>query len=126
MNASGLACKVGVERTRDDALVIRLLTMQSEEVPAIQGEYGALLGACPSQELGIGHSGTQQALDERYHVMTMRSQLLHHRKRHVLIGQQPRHNSGRLVLDDLVLDLFAVAPHVGPRVCEILGAQRGI
>lgn len=88
---------------------------------AIQRQHGASLEACESKDLGIRHPAAQQAA-ERDHVVTMNSQRLDHRERHILVGEQPRHNSGRLVLDDLALDLFAVAADVGPGICQILGA----
>jgi len=123
VNSSGLARKVGIERACDDPGVVWLLTMQLEEVPAIQRQNRAFFHARLFQDLGIGRSTARKAPDDRGHVMAIRSQCLYHRQRHVLVRQQPRHDSSRLVLRDLALDLVAVTPHVGPGIGEILRAQ---
>src|SRR5215467_5600809 len=101
MNPLGLTSKVRIERAGNDAAVIGLLAMQPEEVAAVQRDDHAAVGTCSSQDLGVGHAASELAPDERDHIVAVRPQRLDHSERYVLVGEQPRHNSGGLVLEDV-------------------------
>ncbi len=94
MNPLCLAGEIWIHGANDDARVLRLVAMQSDEVTAIQGQQSAVFSGGKLQHFVIrqGLIGFAGFLNGQQ-VMTERAEFLDDGKGKVLVGLKPRHHS---------------------------------
>jgi hypothetical protein len=121
MDASGLTGEIRIERADDDPPMVRMLLMETNEVPPVEGHQSAPVLGGEDEDGGIrdGSAGISGFLD-RQDVVPQSAELFGDLEREILVRVEPRHRSGGLVVSDLPLDLVAVSPLISPGVCQIL------
>lgn len=105
--------------------MIRLLSVQPDEVAAVERENGpSLLDG--EVENGLVREPLIALLQllERHDVVSEGAELLGDRAREVLVREQAGLSSGGLVVMDLPLDLVPVGVVVAPSAHQVFGAQR--
>lgn len=122
INPPRLPDKVDIEATDDDSSVRIALFVQANEVATIQGQDRADLLGGKGKYGGVAESLIRlPGFLERHDIVIEGPQLHRYGERQVLIGQESRHASRRLVLLDLSLDLAAVYPVVVPGMHQVFG-----
>jgi len=92
-NSSRLARKVRVNGANDDAVVLRLLVAQSDEVSSVERQHGSPLGNREAQHYWYAYCFARAATFlHRHHVMPNKAQLLDDGERKVLVGVKRRHD----------------------------------
>ena len=127
MNSLRLTRKIQIERTRDDPRVISTCRVQADKVLAIESQDNPILRASEIEDGFVrqGLPGLPRVV-HGHDVMPESTQFLDNRQRKVLVGEQPCHGLGCLVLANLRLNLVSMRTHIRPGVRQILGAQCGI
>src|SRR3954469_21110964 len=99
MDAKRLADEIGIERADDDPWMAGVLRVEPEKVLAIQGHQRSVFLDRESEDglVRDGLAGVARFLDGQ-NVVPPPSQLLDDWNREVLVGVEPGHRSGRLVL----------------------------
>lgn len=117
VNPSGLTDKVRVERTHDDAGMLRVRAMQANEVLAVESQHGAIVCTGESQHVVVrdGLPSFASFLNGQ-HVVPQSAEFLDDRQWEIFVCVQTRHILGRFILSDLLLDLIFVRTNVGPGV----------
>jgi hypothetical protein len=88
----GLAVEIQIERADHDAGVIRRRAVQPNEIPAIQGENGALLACRESEDHAICQILSRLAkIAQRDNILTVVPQRLDNWKREVLVRKEAPH-----------------------------------
>ena len=107
MDSLCLLDEIPIECTDDDAEVIGFAAMQSNEMLAVECQYGPPFAYGKCEHLVIVHGLFRSAgVLNGEHVMAQTPKRLDDRAREVLIRVEARH-SGVLVFPDLVLDLLS-------------------
>jgi hypothetical protein len=127
MYALGLPHEIGIERTDDDSCVFGLFHVEMDEVFAIKGENDSIAGKGKSRNRFVRHGQPRvTSFLRRQDIVPHSFEFLNDRQRKILVRIELRHASNSLILTDFAPDFLLVRSHIGPCICEVLRAQRGI
>lgn len=125
MNSVRLSLSVDVLRADDDAVMIRLLLVQADEIAPIDGEHCSVQCNGEGKDVPVFDAPIRlPRLDHRQNIVAQAAQLINNLNREILVGIEPRHRSGCLLLTDRLLNLLQVGINVEPGIDEIGWAQR--
>jgi hypothetical protein len=103
-----LAVEVQVEGAQDQAGVLRIASVEPQEVLAIQREDDAALGSSELQQFGIRPPLPAAAdIIDRHHVVARPSKNMDRRKWEIFVSKEARHRSICFVLSALGVDELA-------------------
>ena len=123
------ANEVTVSRAHDDVGMTRPLVVETNKVPAVEGDHGSPLACCDTKHFVIWESQpSMSAFLNRDDIMPQSPQLLSRRKGEVFVDVQGSHEgtgarltSGGVVGTNLLFDFRRMGVPVRPRLHEILG-----
>lgn len=127
VNSLGERRKIRIECGNDDAGVLRMFEMESNEVAPIQGHNRTAVAHGELQHLGVRHSSAGvTAFLHREDIVPEAPEFGDDGRRHVLVGVEARHDSRRFVRVDQCVDFGCVELRVRPGIHEVFCAKRGI
>ena len=127
INTASQCGQIVVGSADDNASVLPVGGMKANKMPSVVRDYNPLFGNRCCQNLLIRSSLTgDSAFGCSPHIVPKLTQSLHDAKRKILVCGEPSHYSRCLVVDNLLLNLFAMLTLVRPSIGEIFGSQRRI
>ena len=120
----GLPNEIRIKGANNDAFVIRVPVMQSDEVLAVQRNHSPVFLAGKSQYFFIGYRlFCFPGFLNRQHIMPKPAQFLDDRQREGLIRIESSHVLSRFVFTDLLFDVIGMRAVIRPGIRQIFSAE---
>ncbi len=124
MDAQSKRFVIHIDRADDDARMIGLVSVQPDEMFAVQRDEDAFFFCCKSEDGFIanglpGFAAVQCGQD----IVTQIAEGSNSGLRKVLIGIKAWHRSGGFVLNDVPFNVITMQARICPGICKVFGAQ---